>query len=84
MLRFNPVLARTFLPGSAMVPLAERVMAPMRRSSTRIISNRRAIFVDTFSAQSLRVSVSWAFSLAMASFNLARRFELRSAWASLR
>ena len=41
-------------------------MFPICRSSTRITSNRRAMSVDTFSAQSLRRSVSRARSRAIA------------------
>ena len=52
----------------SLVPLAERVMSRTRRSSRRITSNRRARSVDSFSAQSLRASVSRAFSLAIADF----------------
>ena len=49
-----------------MVPFADRVMAPIRRSSTLITSNRRAISVLALSAQSLRRSVSRARSRAIA------------------
>ena len=38
--RFSPALARTFRPGLSRVPLADRVMFPICRSSTRITSNR--------------------------------------------
>ena len=41
--RLSPALARTFRPGSSAVPLAERVMFLICRSSTRITSNRRAM-----------------------------------------
>ena len=37
------------------VPLGERVICAMRRSSTRITSTRRARSVEAFSAQSLRM-----------------------------
>jgi hypothetical protein len=64
--RLSPALAATFLPGLAAVPLAERVMCAMFRSSTRITSNRRARLVEVFSHQSLRASASRAFSRAAA------------------
>ena len=48
--RFSPVLARTFRPGFSRVPLADRVMLPIFRSSMRITSNRRAMPVLVFSA----------------------------------
>ena len=54
------------------------------RSSTRITSNRRAISVLVFSAQSLRLSVSRALSRAMESLTRLRRLEPRRALASLR
>ena len=47
-------------PGSPRVPFADRVMFLICRSSTRITSNRRAMSVLAFSAQSLRRSVSRA------------------------
>ncbi len=56
--RLSPDLARTFLPGLPAVPLAERVMFLIWRSSTLIRSNRRTMAVLAFSAQSLRLSVS--------------------------
>ena len=56
---------RTFRPGFSRVPLAERVMFLICRSSTRITSNRRAMSVLAFSAQSLRRSVSRALSRAI-------------------
>jgi hypothetical protein len=58
----RPAFARTLRPGFSLVPFADRVIFAMRRSSTRITSNRRAISVDAFSAQSLRRSVSLALS----------------------
>ena len=64
--RFSPALARTFRPGFSLVPFADRVMLPICRFSTRITSNRRAMPVETFSVQSLRRSLSRAFSLAIA------------------
>ncbi len=82
--RFSPAFCRTFRPGSAMVPLAERVMLATRRSSTRIRSNRRARSVEVFSAQSRRASASPARSFAMARFTRVRRFEPRLARTSLR
>jgi hypothetical protein len=56
----------------------------MFRSSTRITSKRRAMPVDVFSHQSLRRSVSRAFSRATAIFALPRRADPRAARASLR
>ena len=47
--RLSPDLARTFLPGLPAVPLAERVMFLIWRSSTLIRSNRRATAVLVFS-----------------------------------
>jgi hypothetical protein len=44
--RLSPAFCRTFWPGAPAVPLAERVMFLMRRSSTLIMSNRRAMSVD--------------------------------------
>ena len=82
--RFSPALARTFRPGFSRVPLADRVMFPIFRSSTRITSNRRAMSVETFSAQSLRRSVSRARSRAIACFTRPRRFDPRLARASVR
>ena len=82
--RFSPALARTFRPGSCGVPLADRVMFLMRRSSTLIRSNRRARLVLAFSAQSFRRSVSRAFNRAMASRTRPRRFEPCRVRASLR
>src|SRR5436190_152444 len=46
--RLRPDLARTLRPGFAVVPLAERVMLPILRSSTRIRSNLRARSVLAF------------------------------------
>ncbi len=82
--RFSPALARTFRPGFAVVPRAERVMVAIFRSSTRIRSNRRAMPVLAFSAQSLRRSLSRALSRAMACLTWPRRFDPRWARASLR
>ena len=59
-------------------------MFPIFRSSTRITSNRRAMPVDTFSAQSLRRSVSRARSRAIACLTRPRRFEPRAGRASVR
>ena len=50
--RLSPDLAWTFLPGFPAVPLAERVMFLIWRSSTLIRSNRRTMPVLGFSAQS--------------------------------
>src|SRR6266566_1963141 len=82
--RFRPAFCRTLRPGSAAVPLAERVIPLMFRFSTRIRSNWRARSVEVFSAQSLRRSASRARRRAMASFTRLRRFEPRLARAILR
>ena len=82
--RLSPDLARTFLPGLPAVPLAERVMFLIWRSSTLIRSNRRATAVLVFSTQSLRRSFPRAFSLATASLTCLRRLEPCLARASLR
>ncbi len=58
-------------------------MALMFRSSTRITSNRRARPVEAFSAQSLRRSLSRAFSRARDSLTSVRRLDPRLARASL-
>ena len=84
MARLSPVFWRTFRPGFSRVPFPDRVMLPIRRSSTLTMLKRRAISVEAFSAQSLRLSVSRARSRAMASFTSARRFEPRRALASFR
>ena len=75
--RFRPAFWRTFRPGSSRVPRADRVMLPIRRSSTLIRSNRRAISVLAFSVQSLRRSASRARSRARASRTRPRQFEPR-------
>jgi hypothetical protein len=82
--RFRPAFWATFRPGASAVPFGERVMAPMSRSSTRITSNRRAMSVEVFSTQSLRRSVSRAFSRAIAALTFPRRLDPRLARASLR
>ena len=82
--RFSPAFCRTFRPGAPAVPLAERVMLLMRRSSTLIMSNRRAMSVDAFSAQSFRASASRARSRATVSLTRLARFDPRLARASLR
>ena len=82
--RFSPALARTFRPGLSRVPFADRIMFLILRSSTRMTSNRRAMLVLVFSAQSLRRSVSRARSRAMASRTRPRRLDPRLARASLR
>jgi len=82
--RFSPALARMFRPGASVVPLAERVMLAMRRSSTRITSNRRARSVETFSHQSFRASASRALRRPMAALMRTRRQLPRLARASLR
>src|SRR5207237_2378824 len=82
--RLSPVFCRTFWPGAPAVPLAERVMFLMRRSSTLIMSNRRAMSVDAFSAQSFRASASRALSRGTVSLTPARLFDPRLARARLR
>jgi hypothetical protein len=82
--RLSPVLARTLRPGLSRVPFADRIMLPIWRSSTRIRSNRRAMPVLAFSAQSLRRSVSRARSRATANLARVRRFDPRRARASFR
>jgi hypothetical protein len=82
--RFSPAFCRTFWPGAPVVPLAERVMFLMHRSSTLIMSNLRAMLVEAFSAQSLRASASRVRSRAIASLTPARRFDPRLARASRR
>ena len=83
--RFSPPsLALTLRPGCPAVPFADRVIFLMFRSSTRITSKRRAMPVDVFSAQSLRQSLSRAFSRATAILALPRRFDPRAVRASLR
>jgi hypothetical protein len=82
--RLSPALARTFRPGRSCVPLADRVMLLIWRSSTLMTSNLRAMSVEAFSAQSLRRSVSRARSRAMACLTRLQRFEPRRARASLR
>src|SRR5271169_3834749 len=82
--RFSPALARTLRPGFSRVPFADRVILPICRSSTRITSNRRAMSVLVFSAQSLRRSVSRALSRAIAYLTRPRRFDPRFARASVR
>jgi hypothetical protein len=66
------------------VPFADLVIFLIFRSSTRIRSNRRARSVLACSAQSLRRSVSRAFSRAIACLIRPRRFDPRVARASLR
>ena len=68
-------------PGCSTVPRAERVIARTSRASMRIVSKRRAMSVVAFSTQSLRRSVSRAFSFAIARFVRARRLEPRLARA---
>src|SRR5436190_19989878 len=82
--RFNPAFCRTLRPGALRVPRAERVMFWIFRFSTRMKSNRRAKSVLVFSTQSLRRSLSRAFSRAMPSLTRLRRFEPLRARASLR
>jgi hypothetical protein len=82
--RLSPDFWRTLLPGASTLPLAERVMFLIFKSSTQTMSNPRAILVDSFSTQSLRPSVSRARIRAMACFTLARRFEPQCRRASFR
>ena len=81
--RLSPAFWRDVPARVLGVPLADRVMFLISRFSTRITSNRRAMSVEVFSAQSLRRSVSRAFSRAMAGLTCARRFDPRFALASL-
>ena len=80
----SPAFARTRRPGLSLVPLAERIIAVMFRSSTLITSNLRARLVLVFSTQSLRLSVSRALSFATAAFTFLRRFDAQRARPSLR
>ena len=82
--RFSPVFAATFRPGSATVPLAERVIALTFKSSTLITSKRRARLVEVFSHQSFRRPVSRAFSRATAILTSHLRRDPGRALASLR
>ena len=75
---FSPALARTLRPGFSRVPFADRVMLPICRSSTRIRSNRRAMPVLAFSAQ------SWRRSLARARRGSNRRGQVKHAIARLK
>src|SRR5262249_60977762 len=50
--RFSPALAATLRPGFTGVPFADLAMSWIRRSPPRIIANRRARSVETFSDQS--------------------------------
>jgi len=77
--RFSPALAATFTPGACAVPLAERVIFRILRSSTRMTSNRRARSVEVFSHQSLRRLASRAFRRAAVVLALRLRFEPRFA-----
>ena len=70
--RLRPRFCATRTPGCSTVPRAVRVIARTSRASMRIVSKRRAISVVTFSTQSLRRSLSRAFSFAIASFVRAR------------
>jgi hypothetical protein len=54
--RLSPAFAATFLPGSATVPLAERVMLSIFKFSMRMTSNRRAKSLEVFSIQSFLLS----------------------------
>ena len=72
-LAIEAAFCATLVPGQSRVPRAERVIARTSKSSTRIVSKRRATSVVVFSTQSRRRSVSWARNRAMASFVRARR-----------
>ncbi len=65
MARLSPRFCATRTPGCCSVPRAVRVIARTSRASMRIVSKRRAMSVVAFSTQSLRRSVSRAFSFAM-------------------
>ncbi len=80
--RLSPRFWATPVPGFSRVPRAERVIARTSSSSTLMTSNRRARSVVVFSTQSLRRSLSRAFSLATARFVCTRRFDPRLARAS--
>lgn len=80
----RPDLALTFLPGFATVPLAERVMFSILRSSSTIRSYLRTSPVVLHSIPSLRRSVSLVESLAMASLVLLHLFEPLTCRASYR
>ena len=79
--RLRPRFWATRTPGRSSVPRAERVIARTSRSSTRMVSNRRARSVVVFSTQSRRRSTSRALSLAIASLVRRRRLEPRLARA---
>ncbi len=82
--RLRPRFCATLVPGRSRLPRAERVIARTFKSSTRMVSNRRAKSVLVFSTQSRRRSVSRARNLAIASFVRARRFDPRRARARRR
>ena len=79
--RLRPRFCATHRPGCFTVPRAVRVIARTSRASMRIVSKRRAMSVVAFSTQSLRRSLSRAFSFAIANFVRTRRLEPRSARA---
>ena len=56
--RLRPRFCATRVPGCSRVPRAERVIARTFKSSTRMVSKRRARSVVVFSTQSRRRSVS--------------------------
>ena len=82
--RLRPRFCATRVPGHSGVPRAERVIARTFKSSTRMVSKRRARSVLVFSTQSRRRSVSRARSRAMASLVRARRCDPRCARARRR
>ena len=77
--RLRPRFCATLAPGHSRVPRAERVIARTFKSSTRMVSKRRAISVVVFSSQSRRRSVSRARNFATASLVRARRRDPRLA-----
>ena len=77
--RLRPRFCATWVPGHSRVPRAERVIARTFKSSTRMVSKRRATSVVVFSTQSRRRSVSRARNLAIARFVRARRLDPRRA-----
>ncbi len=79
--RLRPRFCATWVPGHSMVPRAERVIARTFKSSTQMVSKRRATSVLVFSTQSRRRSASRARTFAMASIVRARRADPRCARA---
>ena len=80
--RLRPRFCATRVPRHSRVPRPERVIARTLKSSTRMVSKRRARSVVVFSTQSRRRSASRARTLAMASLVRARRGDPRRARAT--